>query len=96
MLDIFSSPCKVEFLQSFTYRTGPQLGVLCVLNVWRLMVLMFSEECMWEQMVEGLKKLCHSGCVENRIELSCSVIDGELNEWLSNCLLLTKHFSLWD
>jgi hypothetical protein len=48
-----------------------QLGVLSVLNVCGLMVLMFSEECIWERNVDGLKKLCRAGCGENEIEPSC-------------------------
>jgi hypothetical protein len=45
------------------------------------MVILFSEECMWEQKVGGLKKLgrCESGCGENSNEPTCCVKDRELN-----------------
>jgi hypothetical protein len=38
---------------------------------------------------------CESGCGGNSNDHTCSVKDRELNEWLSNCQLLRKDFSLW-
>jgi hypothetical protein len=57
-------------------------GVWSALKIWDLIAVLFLEEYMWEQKVDGLKKLGERvwvRCGENSNEPTCSVKDGELN-----------------
>ena len=52
--------------------------------------MLYSEEYVWEQKVDGLQKLgrgCESGCGENSNELKCSVKE---IEWVAEQLLASQ------